>query len=104
MNKTEFKKLLIKEVITMLESKFDIEFNGCDEGGRLGFEVNGFAGEFCRRDLSVSFWDTITLGGSGWSKEELKRQRDAVELDTEINNSIKSLVEYLQYNNLAFQD
>ncbi len=44
MNKTEYKKLQITEVIKMLENDFKAEFTGDDEGGRLGFELNGFYG------------------------------------------------------------
>ena len=56
MNKTEYKKLQITEVIKMLENDFKAEFTGDDEGGRLGLDINGFYGELSRRDFDVCFW------------------------------------------------
>ena len=97
MNKTEYKKLQITEVIKMLENDFKAEFTGDDEGGRLGFELNGFYGEFSRRDFDVVFWDTTPLRGSGWDDNEIKRQKDAVALEAEVNNSIQSLLDYMRY-------
>ncbi len=102
MNKTEYKKLQITEVIKMLENDFKAEFTGDDEGGRLGFELNGFYGEFSRRDFDVAFWDSISLGGTGWSKEQIQRQKDAVAMEVKVNKSIQSLLEYMKY--LAPQD
>jgi len=97
MTKTEYKKKQVKEVLAMLENRFDavIEDNG--EGGRMSIEINGFNGEFSRRDLDVCFWDTTKLVGRGWSEEQIQRQKDAVELDNCINESIKSLLEYMRY-------
>ena len=97
MNKTEYKKLQITEVIKMLENDFKAEFTGDDEGGRLGLELNGFYGEMSRRDFDVCFWDTTTLSGNGWSDNEIKRQKDAVALEVEVNESIQSLLKYMRY-------
>ena len=97
MNKTEYKKLQITEVIKMLEDDFKAEFTGDDEGGRLGLELNGFYGELSRRDFDVCFWDTTTLSGNSWSDDEIKRQKDAVALEAEVNESIKSLLNYMRY-------
>jgi hypothetical protein len=47
MTKTEFKKRLVALAIEQLENEFGVEFDGTDEGGRLGFiTVAGFRGEF----------------------------------------------------------
>jgi hypothetical protein len=97
MNKTEYKKLQITDVIKMLENDFKAEFTGDDEGGRLGLELNGFYGELSRRDFDVCFWDTTSLNGNGWSDDEIKRQKDAVALEVEVNESIQSLLKYMGY-------
>ena len=97
MNKTEYKKLQITEVIKMLENDFQAEFTGDDEGGRLGLDINGFYGELSRRDFDVCFWDTTELRGNGFSDDEIKRQKDAVVLEAEVNESIKSLLDYMRY-------
>jgi|LakMenEpi03Aug12_release.lakeMendotaPanAssembly.Ray.scaffolds.fasta_scaffold32726_16 hypothetical protein len=97
MNKTEYKKLQITEVIKMLENDFKAEFTGDDEGGRLGLELNGFYGELSRRDFDVCFWDSTSLSGNGWSGFVFKRQKDAVELETVVNESIQSLLKYMRY-------
>jgi len=97
MNKTEYKKLQITEVIKMLENDFKAEFTGDDEGGRLGLELNGFYGEMSRRDFDVCFWDSTSLSGNGWSGFVFKRQKDAVELETVVNESIQSLLKYMRY-------
>ena len=97
MNKTEYKKLQITEVIKMLENDFKAEFTGDDEGGRLGLDINGFYGELSRRDFDVCFWDTTSLSGKGFSDDEIKRQKDAVVLEAEVNKSIQSLLDYMRY-------
>ena len=97
MNKTEYKKLQITEVIKMLENDFKAEFTGDDEGGRLGLDINGFYGELSRRDFDVCFWDTTELRGNGFSDDEIKRQKDAVVLEAEVNKSIQSLLDYMRY-------
>ena len=97
MNKTEYKKLQITEVIKMLENDFKAEFTGDDEGGRLGLDINGFYGELSRRDFDVCFWDTTSLSGNGFSDGEIKRQKDAVALEAEVNKSIQSLLDYMRY-------
>ena len=96
MNKTEYKKLQITEVIKMLENDFKAEFTGDDEGGRLGLDINGFYGELSRRDFDVCFWDTTELRGNGFSDDEIKRQKDAVVLEAEVNKSIQSLLDYMR--------
>jgi len=81
----------------MLENDFKAEFTGDDEGGRLGLELNGFYGEMSRRDFDVCFWDTTSLSGNGWNDDEIKRQKDAVALEVEVNESIQSLLKYMRY-------
>ena len=45
MTKTELKKQLVKTALELLENEFGVEFDGTDEGGRLGFTVAGFNGQ-----------------------------------------------------------
>jgi hypothetical protein len=46
MTKTELKKQLVAAALELLENEFGVEFDGTDEGGRLGFTVAGFRGDF----------------------------------------------------------
>lgn len=97
MNKTEYKKLQITEVIKMLENDFKAEFTGDDEGGRLGLELNGFYGDFSRRDMEVCFWESISLYGDGFKETQQRIHKDALALEVEVNKSIKSLLDYMRY-------
>jgi len=92
MNKTELQKQQTKTIIEFLENKFGVEFTGDDEGGRLGFEVDGLYGEFSRRDLEVVFWDTNSLSGNGWSQDEIDKHNKAAMLENLINRSIRITV------------
>ena len=42
MNKTEFKKLQVKEVLEMLENDFNAQIEDNGDGGRLSIDINGF--------------------------------------------------------------
>ena len=97
MNKTEYKKLQITEVIKMLENDFKAEFTGDDEGGRLGLNINGFYGEFSRRDFDVCFWESISLYGDGFKETQQRIHKDALALENEVNESIKNLLDYMRY-------
>ena len=44
MNKTELKKLQVKEVLEMLENEFDAQIEDNGDGGRLDIDINGFHG------------------------------------------------------------
>ena len=95
MTKTELKKQQVKAALEVFE-RFDsakIEDNG--EGGRLSIVFGNFHGEFSRRDLEVTFYDSVPLHGSGFSDEEIKHQRIAVILENELNQMIKERVESL---------
>ena len=88
MNKTELKKLKIATAIEMLENEFGVEFTGDDEGGRLGFTVAGFSGQFSRRDMDVCLWESTSLSGNGWSDDEIKRQQEAVALENQMKTGL----------------
>ena len=92
MNKTEYKKQQITEVIKMLENDFKAEFTGDDEGGRLGFTVSGFSGQFSRVSMDVCLWESISLSGHGWTPAEVLLQQEAVALEKQINEELGVLV------------
>ena len=84
MTKTELKKQLVKAAIELLENEFGVEFDGTDEGGRLGFTVAGLNGQFSRRDMDVALWESISLHGSGLTS--------AVTLENQINEALGAVV------------
>ena len=89
MTKTELKKQQIKAAIELLENEFGVEFDGTDEGGRLGFTVAGFSGDFSRRDMEVCLWESIPLSGHGWTPAEVLLQQEAVALENQINEALE---------------
>ena len=90
MTKTEFKKRLVTLVLEQLENEFGVEFDGTDEGGRLGFTVAGFSGDFSRRDMEVCLWESIPLSGHGWTPAEVLAQQEAVALENQINEALEA--------------
>ena len=90
MTKTEFKKRLVTLVLEQLENEFGVEFDGTDEGGRLGFTVAGFSGQFSRRDMEVCLWESIPLSGHGWTPAEVLAQQEAVALENQINEALEA--------------
>ena len=92
MTKTELKKQLVAAAIDLLENEFGVEFDGTDEGGRLGFTVAGFSGDFSRRDMEVCLWESIPLSGHGWTPAEVLLQQEAVALENQINEELGVLV------------
>ena len=92
MTKTELKKQQIKAAIELLENEIGVEFDGTDEGGRLGFTVAGFNGQFSRGDMEVCLWESIPLSGHGWTPAEVLLQQEAVALENQINEALEVLV------------
>ena len=92
MTKTELKKQLVAAAIDLLENEFGVEFDGTDEGGRLGFTVAGFNGQFSRGDMSVTLWESIPLSGHGWTPAEVLLQQEAVALENQINEALGAFV------------
>jgi hypothetical protein len=92
MTKTEFKKRLVTLVLEQLENEFGVEFDGTDEGGRLGFTAAGFNGQFSRGDMSVTLWESIPLSGHGWTPAEVLAQQEAVALENQINEALGAFV------------
>ena len=92
MTKTELKKQLVAATLELLENEFGVEFDGTDEGGRLGFTVAGFSGQFSRGDMEVCLWESIPLSGHGWTPAEVLAQQEAVALEKQINDEIRELI------------
>ena len=90
MTKTELKKQLVAATLELLENEFGVEFDGTDEGGRLGFTVTGFSGDFSRRDMEVCLWESIPLSGHGWTPAEVLAQQEAVALENQINEALEA--------------
>ena len=90
--KTELKKQLVKAALELLENEFGVEFDGTDEGGRLGFTVAGFNGQFSRGDMSITLWESIPLSGHGWTPAEVLAQQEAVALENQINEALGAVV------------
>jgi len=95
MNKTEMRSLKVKTVLEMLATKFNAEIEDNGDGGRMDVLIDGFPGQFSRRDLDVALWDTVGLSGPGFSKAEHDRHDQAVELEEVINAEIKSTLNQL---------
>ena len=81
---------MVALAIEQLENEFGVEFTGDDEGGRLGFTVAGFNGQFSRGDMSVTLWESISLHGSGFTPAEVLLQQDAVALENQINEALEA--------------
>ena len=92
MTKTELKKQQVAAALELLENEIGVEFDGTDEGGRLGFTVAGFNGQFSRGDMSVTLWESIPLSGHGWTPAEVLAQQEAVALEKQINEALEVLV------------
>ena len=92
MTETKIKKYLVAAAIELLENEFGVEFDGTDEGGRLGFTVAGFHGQFSRRNMSVALWGSTPLSGHGWTPAEILLQQEAVALENQINTVLDLIV------------
>jgi hypothetical protein len=101
MKKTELKKQLVAAALELLENEFGVEFDGTDEGGRLGFTlpeiINAgsfiFRGDFSRRDMEVCLWESIPLHQRGlFDETEVLIQQQAVTLENQINEALGALV------------
>ena len=92
MTKTELKKQQVAAALEFLENEFGVEFTGDDEGGRLGFTVSGFSGQFSRGSMDVCLWESISLSGHGWTPAEVLLQQEAVALEKQINEELGVLV------------
>ncbi len=90
MTKTELQKQRVKAAIELLE-KYGAEFNGDDEGGRLGFTIMDLPGQFSRRDMEVALWDSIKLHGDGFTKDQIDKHNQAVVVEAALNEALAGL-------------
>ena len=70
MTKTELQKQRVKAVLEFLTDQFDAQIEDAD-GGRLDITIGEFNGQMHRRDLQVDFYDSIPLGGHGFTPAEI---------------------------------
>ena len=90
--KTQLKKQTTKEIINLLIEDFDA-YNINREAQYIEFwaDVDGFEidMQMDTRSYSVSSWDSVTLVGDGWMKEEINKQVAATILEERINQAIE---------------
>ena len=90
--KTQLRKDQIAAVIDTLEHEFDAQIDDAD-GGRMDVIINGFQGQFSRRDFDVTFFDSIKLHNpEDFPAEVVARQKAAVELEDRVNREIRLLM------------
>ena len=93
--KTQLKKDQIAAVIDILEHEFDAQIEDAD-GGRFDIMIvdgkHQFHGQFSRRDLDVTFFDSIPLHGDGFSAAQIARHKASVKLEDKVNREIRLLM------------
>ena len=90
--KTQLKKDQIKAVIDTLIDEFNAQIEDAD-GGRMDVIINGFQGQFSRRDFDVMFFDSIPLHNpEDFDDVEVERHKAAVELEDRVNREIRLLM------------
>ena len=90
--KTQLKKDQVAAVIDVLQHEFDAQIEDAD-GGRFDVIINGFQGQFSRRDLEVLFNESISLYRPELFDDEfVARHKAAVELEDRVNKEIRLLM------------
>ena len=90
--KTQLKKDQVAAVIDILQHEFDAQIDDAD-GGRFDVIINGFQGQFSRRDLEVMFNDSIKLHEPHtFPPVFVARHKAAVELEDRVNREIRLLM------------
>jgi len=95
MTKTELQKQRVKAVLEFLTDQFDAQIEDAD-GGRLDITIGEFNGQMHRRDLQVDFYDSIPLGGHGFTPAEIIHHQTAVEFEKQINAEINKVLATLE--------
>ena len=91
MTKREIQRLETKKVIDYLIKEYDaIVEDG--EGGRFNVIIGGLNGQFSRRDYDITFHESITLAGEGWTEDEVNTYHLACSLEDSLNEEIKELL------------
>ena len=100
MTKTEQRRLYVKTALNLLVDRFNAYSISNDDGARfdffVDFEGETFHGQLDRRDLQISFYDSIPLHGDGFAAEEIKHQALAVELEDSINEELEEAMDELE--------
>ena len=90
--KTQLKKDQVAAVIDVLQHEFDAQIDDAD-GGRFDVIINGFQGQFSRRDLEVLFNESIPLYRPELFDDEfVARHKASVELEDRVNREIRLLM------------
>ena len=90
--KTQLKKDQVAAVIDILQHEFDAQIDDAD-GGRFDVTINGFQGQFSRRELDVMFNESIPLYRPELFDDEfVARHKAAVELEDRVNKEIRLLM------------
>lgn len=93
--KTQLKKETTKKVLNLLIEEFDA-YNIEREAQYFEFwtdyKSHRFQLQMDTRDYSISSWDSVKLIGSGWTEEELDKQKFAVELEDLMEKKVRELV------------
>jgi len=99
MTKTEQRRLYVKTALNLLVDRFNAYSISNDDGARfdffVDFEGETFHGQLDRRDLQISFYDSIRLHGDGFSAEEIKHQALSV-LEDSINDELEEAMDELE--------
>ena len=95
MTKTELKKQTTKRVLNLLIEEFNA-YNINREAQYFEFwtdyKSHRFQLQMDTRGYDISSWDSVKLSGDGWTKEEIDRQKFAVELEDVMNERVRELV------------
>jgi hypothetical protein len=89
MTKTELKRLQTKEIIELLESKFNATNFDNDQGSYFTFNIGEFTGQLERRDFSVMIHEAMRMG-PGFTQEEYDIRDAAEVLEDAVNKEIKN--------------
>jgi hypothetical protein len=90
--KTQLKKDQIAMVLETLVDEFNAQIEDAD-GGRMDIIIDGFHGQFSRRDLDVVFNESIPLYRPELFEDEVvARHKKAVELEEKVNKELRLLM------------
>ena len=90
--KTQLKKDQIAMVLETLVDEFDAQIEDAD-GGRMDVIIDGLQAQFSRRDLEVTFFDSIRLHEPHtFPTEIVERHKKAVALEEKVNKELRLLM------------
>ena len=88
MTKTELKRQQTKEVIELLQNKFEATNFDNDQGSYFTFNIGDFTGHLERRDFSIIIHEAMRMG-PGFTQEEYDIRDAAEVLENILNNAIE---------------